>query len=127
MNITIKDKDIELRFGVGFVRDMDKRVERTEQGVEFQLGLALAIEKIKATGSMDALLEVVQSAIKHEGEYTIEEIESAIDAMPEEEQALFLENLQTRLSKAPVVQNSLKKLEDMQKEAEKKGLLKAAK
>lgn len=120
MNISINGKDVDLKFGIGFVRDMDKRKEQEVEGMKFGVGLTIALELIDNSNSMDALLEVVQSAIKHDGEYTIEEIIAALEELSEEEQAVFLESLEQKLKTSPVVQASYQKMKKMMKDYETK-------
>lgn len=120
MNISINGKDIELKFGIGFVRDMDKRKEQEVEGMKFGVGLTIALELIDNSNSIDALLEVVQSAIKHDGDYTIEEIIAALEELNEEEQAVFLESLEQKLKTSPVVQASYQKMKKMMKDYETK-------
>lgn len=120
MNISINGKDVELKFGIGFVRDMDKRKEQEVEGMKFGVGLTIALELIDNSNSIDALLEVVQSAIKHEGEYTIEEIITALEELNEEEQAVFLESLEQKLKTSPVVQASYQKMKKMMMDYETK-------
>lgn len=120
MNISINGKDVDLKFGIGFVRDMDKRKEQEVEGMKFGVGLTIALELIDNSNSIDALLEVVQSAIKHDGEYTIEEIIAALEELNEEEQAVFLESLEQKLKTSPVVQASYQKMKKMMKDYETK-------
>jgi len=123
MKLQIKGDEVELKFGIGFIRDMDKRKEQEVEGMKFGIGLMLAMESIEQFGSSEALLEVVQSATRHHAEYTIDEIVDALDALPIEEQGSFLEGLQVNLKTSPVVQASYQKMQKVMKEAEQKKTL----
>lgn len=64
MIITIKDKEYNVRFGVAFLRELDKKYEtKGIGGISFGVGIEVCVPKI-VNGDVLALYEVVKTGIE---------------------------------------------------------------
>ena len=64
MTVTIDGTDYEIRFGIGFVRNLDKKYERTEHGTTFGLGLESTIPFL-LTDNVLVLSELIYEGTCH--------------------------------------------------------------
>lgn len=94
--LTIKDKVYSFRFGIGFVREIDKtRKEKTENGNEVNVGLNYAVAALIDEDPLE-LVEILYIANKTEDKksrITKEQLEDYIDYEVEDLEGLFKEVL----------------------------------
>jgi predicted SPOUT superfamily RNA methylase MTH1 len=94
--LTIKGKIYQFRFGIGFVREIDKtKKEKTESGAEVNVGLQYAVAALIDEDPV-ALVDILFIANKTEDKkarVTKEQIEDYIDYEVEDLEGLFKEVL----------------------------------
>ena len=90
--LTIKDKIYTFRFGIGFVRDIDKtKKEKAENGKEVDVGLSYAVASLIDEDPV-ALVDILFLANKTEDKkarITKEQLEDYIDYEVEDLEGLF--------------------------------------
>ena len=87
MQLKIGSKDVKLKFGMKFCRELDKVYRVDYQGLEFGMGVNLAFMNLNQSNPV-ALAEVVKAATAHEG-YSTDDIDDAIERYAEKEGDLF--------------------------------------
>lgn len=81
MEIKVQGKLQELKFGVGFVRRLDKKYFQEREGVEFGLGLNLAYPLLIAK-NITALSDVISCALP--GTVSVLTVDNSLDAYADE-------------------------------------------
>ncbi len=80
MELTINDKIISFKFGVKFVREIDKNFPIEQEGVKFGMGLSAKIYPELMTANVATLADVLFLANRTEKpKLTLSEIEDYID------------------------------------------------
>lgn len=114
MNINIRGKETELKFGIKFALEMDK-MHVFDNGVgEVSMGLLYHMENIKLRGSKASLILVLLTAARttlNDETITEDDIYNAIDE--QEDYSLFFEQSKEYLWNLSVVQSSLKEMQLM--------------
>lgn len=59
MQLTIKDKDYTFKFGLRFVRELDKTVHKTENGVEFGVGTSIKMAQLILDRDLTVLSDIL--------------------------------------------------------------------
>ena len=65
MQLTINDKDYTFKFGLRFVRELDKQITTNENGIEFGVGTAVKLAQIVNAKDLAALTESHKRAKEH--------------------------------------------------------------
>ena len=120
MIITVKGKEMELNFGVRFIREIDKKTERVTlaNGYEqkFSEGIAYYVPQLMLENPV-YLADVLYCALwQYKGTFKYSDIEDYIDSLDSEEYSQLFEDVLVELENA----NSTKKVvramkEEMQK------------
>lgn len=119
MNITIDNKDYELKFGLKFIRELDKNHSQTEGGVTFGTGVQYAVGFLHE-GNPIVLPEVIKAALAHT---EVKPNDDAIDTWVESQDDLekvftdFLEQLKTTPVTKRTALKTLAAIEKAQAEA----------
>lgn len=108
MEFKINGKDVKLKFGVKFCRELDKSYEVEYEGIKFGMGVNLAAMGIDQYNPV-AAAEVIKAATSHVG-FTADEIDDAIDEYAENENGLgkLFNQLKDELGKSQVVADTIK-------------------
>lgn len=119
MIINIKDKEYEVRFGVGFVRSLDaKYFTKGVGGAVFGMGLQVCVPKI-LTGDATALADLLYEGMAHlKSRPSIKDIDAYIDEI-EDIDALFdevLDELKKQNATRKPVEKMLENLGQAEKE-----------
>lgn len=59
MQLTINDKDYTFKFGLRFVRELDKTVHKTENGVEFGVGTSIKMAQLILDRDLTVLSDIL--------------------------------------------------------------------
>lgn len=112
--IEINGTNYDLNFGIGFIREMDKRYEVNGNGVSFGMGIQAAVVYLQDYNPV-ILADIIQSAtITSRVRPTIGQIEQWIEQQGDDLEKAFDDFLST-LKTAPMTKLKVKKtLEDMQ-------------
>ena len=62
MQLTINDKDYAFKFGLRFVRELDKQITTNENGIEFGVGTAIKLAQLVNAKDLAALSDVLYVA-----------------------------------------------------------------
>lgn len=109
MQLKIAGKDYELKFGLKFIREMDKVYTVNYEGIEFGMGINFAFMNLNQYNPT-ALVNVIKSALSHlTSSPTIKQIEEAIEEYAEENDGLgqLFEEVLEELGKSGVVKDTL--------------------
>lgn len=118
MDLTINGKDYELKFGLKFIRQLDKVYKVDYQGLEFGMGVNLAFMNLNQYNPT-ALVEVINAALSHHSSTPkFNKIEEKIEDYAEENDGLgkLFEELLEELGKSAVVKDTLKQFKAMAQE-----------
>lgn len=85
MELKVQNKLQELKFGIGFVRKLDKKYFTSKGGIEFGLGLHLAYPMLLSR-NLTVLSDVIRCAIA--GTVSELSVDNALDAYAEENDGL---------------------------------------
>lgn len=104
MKIKIKGKELELNFGIRFIRECDKKAETkmVVSGVEtkFSDGLAKYAGGLLTGNALD-LLEVIDAALwKYKNDYTMTDLEDYLDDLDSEAYDNLYESVVNELKEA---------------------------
>lgn len=109
MKIVLKDKEVELKFGVGFVRELDKLREIDNgKGIKFGAGLMLVLPMLK-TLDPAALADVLLASAKATAKFKVSQ--SDVDNWVDEQanlEAVF-DDVNEELTKSNAVKPILKR------------------
>lgn len=88
MIFKIAGKEYELKFGIKFVRELDKVYTVDYQGLEFGAGINMAYMNLQQYNPI-ALVEVIKAAVSHESSPPkTKQIEEAVEEYAEENDGL---------------------------------------
>lgn len=59
MQLTINDKDYMFKFGLRFVRELDKQITTNENGIEFGVGTAIKLAQLVNTNDLAVLSDIL--------------------------------------------------------------------
>lgn len=59
MQLTINDKDYTFKFGLRFVRELDKQITTNNEGIEFGVGTAFKLAQLVNANDLAALSDVL--------------------------------------------------------------------
>lgn len=120
MEFTVDGKVRELKFGIGFVRELDKIYCMKSDGLEYGMGLALAYPQLSAF-SLSALANVIQCALPRSIKQ--DKIDEAIELYAEEHDGLteLFEDLKSGLETSLITKAQVLKVkEELDKENAKR-------
>lgn len=112
MEIEIKGKLRELKFGIGFIRKLDEVYTIERDGVEFGFGLAMANIQLQQYNP-SALSEVIRCAST--GNPSLRDVDNAIEEYAEENDGLggLFDEVITELGKSPLVKDTMKRMTEI--------------
>lgn len=115
MKFTIAGKEYELKFGIKFIRELDKVYTVDFQGVEFGMGLNMAFANLNQYNP-SALTEVIKAATSHySSPPKRNQIDEAIEEFAEENDGLeqLFEDLIEELGKSKVAKTTIEHFKKM--------------
>lgn len=59
MQLTINDKDYNFKFGLRFVRELDKQITTKDEGIEFGVGTAFKLAQLVNAKDLAALSDIL--------------------------------------------------------------------
>lgn len=81
MNFEINGRNVELKFGTGFIRRLDEIYKADQHGLKFGVGLMIASVQLEQLNPA-TLVDIIMCAAK--GKPSVREVENAIDNYAEE-------------------------------------------
>lgn len=107
MNLTINGKEYELKFGLKFIRSMDKLHEQTVEGIAFGLGLEIMTMQLEMNRAT-ILVDIIRAATSHGKQPTVNDIEDYLEdlALKDELNALF-DEFKEATGNAPFLKQAL--------------------
>ncbi|MBM7542357.1 tail assembly chaperone [Amphibacillus cookii] len=118
MKFYIKDREVELKFGLKFCRELDQVYKVDYQGLEFGMGVNLAYMNLQQANPV-ALTEVIKATTAHLG-FAMHEIDQAIETYAEKEGDLskLFEQIETEMGKSATVIHTIKTFNQQAKASE---------
>jgi len=115
MEFAINGKEKELKFGIGFIRNLDEIYKADVNGIQFGMGLNMAMVQLQQYNP-SALSQVIRAATK--GNIRLETIDEAIEQYAEAEDGLeqLFEEVLAEVGKSPVTKATLKRMENLAKQ-----------
>lgn len=110
MEFKIADKEYQLKFGIKFIRELDKIYKVDYQGMKFGMGVNLAFMNLNQYNPT-ALAQVISAAVSHEqSPPKIYQVDNAIEdyALENDGLSTLFEDLLDELGKSPVAKDTLK-------------------
>ena len=107
MNFKIDGQDVKLKFGVRFCRELDKVYTVDYEGLEFGMGVNLAVMNLEQKNPV-ALANVIYAASAHKG-FDSEDVDEAIEDYAEENGDLnkLFEKVKDELGKSSTVKATI--------------------
>ncbi|MGN7183680.1 tail assembly chaperone [Cytobacillus kochii] len=115
MEFKIADKEYQLKFGIKFIRELDKIYKVDYQGMEFGMGVNLAFMALNQYNP-SVLSQVVHAAVSHSPSApSLSTIDSAIEDYAEEQDGLesLFEAVLSEMGKSKVTKSTLEKFKKM--------------
>ncbi|WP_099974253.1 tail assembly chaperone [Lactobacillus terrae] len=110
MNININDKDYELNFGIGFLREIDKVAGLDVNGVSMGMGMSKTLPAIQSY-DMLALINVIYSATHAcNPRPGIQDIEEYIGTLKDKDVEKLFTDVVKELKKSPVTRFQMNKM-----------------
>lgn len=118
MKLTIADKEYELKFGLKFLRELDKAYVQKIEGMEFSMGLQQANIYLNMHHA-DAVNIIIKSGLSHLNSYpSNDEIEAYLEEVYESgKEVQLIKDIQKAMEQAPFLKRRIK---EMKKEQEKR-------
>lgn len=115
MNFEVSGKEREVNFGIGFVRELDKKFTVKQSGVEFGMGLQQVVPQLRLKSPV-ILVEVLKAGIKNVSE---KQIDNAVEKYAEENDGLddLFEEVTEGLKASAITRASVKQMEQRMEEA----------
>ena|SRR5699024_2293614 len=121
MQLTIDKKDYELKFGLKFIRSLDKAYTQQIEGMEFSMGLQQANIYLNMRNA-DALSIVIKAALSHLNSHpSNEQLEDYLEEVftHGKDEDLF-KDIQTAMEQAPFLKRQMENLKKEQRKHQKK-------
>jgi len=117
MEMTIKGKDRNITFGIGFVRKLDKQYAIKQDGVEFGAGLQLAFPQF-LSGSPTVLSDIIRAGV--ETSVSQNDVDKAIEDYGEEHGEIdsLFDTVETELGKSSITKRAMREAQETMNEAE---------
>src|SRR5690625_951677 len=117
MKLTIGQKEYELKFGLKFLRELDKAYVQKIEGMEFSMGLQQANIYLNMKHP-DALNKVIKSGLSHlNSQPSNDDVEAFLEETYESgKEVKLLNDIQKAMEQAPFLKQQIK---EMKKEQEK--------
>lgn len=121
MQLTIDKKDYELKFGLKFIRSLDKAYVQKIEGVEFSMGLQQANIYLNMK-NVDALSVVIKAALSHLDTHpSNEQLENYLeDVFAQGKDEELFKDIQKAMEQAPFLKRQMENLKKEQKKHQKK-------
>jgi|SRR5699024_815928 len=112
MEIEIKGKLRELRFGIGFIRKLDEAYQLEMSGIQFGAGLMMANVQLQQYNPA-ALSEVIRCASN--GNPSLRDVDKAVEDYAEENDGLgsLFEEVIEQMGKSPVVKDTTERMKEL--------------
>lgn len=112
MEFTINGKDKELKFGIGFIRNLDEVYKADVNGIQFGMGLNMAMIQLQQYNP-SALSEVIKAAAK--GSARLKDVDEAVEAYAEENDGLdsLFEEVIEEVGKSTVTKATLSRMKTL--------------
>lgn len=116
MIIELKGKEMELNFGVGFIRSIDKKTEQTitsnGYNQKFSEGIAAYIPQLILENPV-FLADLIDSALwKYKGAFKETDIDEYIDGLDSEAYSKLFEDILAELEEANATRKVVKKMKE---------------
>lgn len=110
MIIEINGRERQLRFDLGFIRQLDKIFQAEAHDMKFPMGLVLADMQLQQNNAA-ALADVIRCALHNK--VSAESVDDAVYKYAEDDRlAELFEEVRSEMGKSPVVKSQLKKAEE---------------
>lgn len=112
MELEIKGKLRELKFGIGFIRKLDEVYTVEREGVQFGMGLAMANIQLQQYNP-SALSEVIRCAST--GNPSLRDVDNAVEEYAEENDGLggLFEEIIEELGKSVTVKDTMTRMSQL--------------
>lgn len=119
MKLTIGQKEYELKFGLKFLRELDKAYVQKIEGMEFSMGLQQANIYLNMKHP-DALNKVIKAGLSYLNSYpSNDDIESFLEETYESgKETKLLSDIQKAMEQAPFLKQQLKEMKKDQKKVQ---------
>lgn len=117
MQFEINGKEIKLKFGLKFCRELDKVYRVDYQGLEFGMGVNMAFTNLQQKNPT-ALADVLKAASSHK-DYSLDAIDDAIEKFADEngDLSLLFDGLLDEMGKSPVIVHTINHLKAVSQNA----------
>ena len=107
MKFTIAGKEYELKFGLKFIRELDKVYTVDYQGMSFGMGINLAFMNLNQYNPT-ALVNVIHASLSHE-EVRVNQVEEAIEDYADKNNGLgqLFNDVLEEMGKSAVVKDTI--------------------
>jgi tRNA U34 5-methylaminomethyl-2-thiouridine-forming methyltransferase MnmC len=115
MKFTIAGKEYDLKFGLKFIRELDKIYTVNYEGLEFGMGVNMAYMNLQQFNPT-ALAEVIKAAVSHESSPPkMKQIEEAVEEYAEENDGLeqLFEDVLEELGKSKVTKATIERFKKL--------------
>lgn len=111
MNITINDKEYELNFGIGFLRELDNLAGIKSQGVSMGMGLTMTIPALEGYDPL-ALINVIYAGTHATSPRpSMEDVENYLNSFKtDKEIEKTYSDVMKELKKSPLVRFTINRL-----------------
>lgn len=109
MELTVNGKTKELKFGIGFIRELDKIYKADLHGFAFGMGLTMGMAQLRQYNPT-ALSDVVRAAVK--GNLSLQKVDELIEEYAEENDGLdsLFQEIIEEVGKSAVTKATLAKM-----------------
>ncbi|MBU8568202.1 tail assembly chaperone [Virgibacillus pantothenticus] len=120
MEFIINEKVYELKFGIKFIRELDKVYEVDYQGMKFGMGVNMAFMNLQQWNPV-AIHAVIKAAVSYlDTTPSSKQIEKAVEQYALENDGLgdLFTELKDELGKSPVMKDTIKQMQGAAKQKE---------
>lgn len=114
MEIKIGKKNQQLKFGLKFVRELDKVFKVDTQGLQFGMGINLAFIQL-TTKNPTTLAEVIKAATAHnDNAPTLNQVDEAIEDYADEhgDLGILFDQIIEEMGKSKVIKHTIKDVQE---------------
>jgi len=120
MKLTIANKEYELKFGLKFLRELDKAYVQKIEGMEFSMGLQQANIYLNMKDP-NALSTVIKAGVSHlDSHPSNDDVEAYLEGVYESgSEVQLLKDVQGAMEQAPFLKQQIKEIKKNQKKVQK--------